>query len=67
MLEETIRDKCSQIFDEALYIVSDSNTLEKHKDLFIEQSKALLQNILHVQRTIVTVAKHVKTRGTRGT
>lgn len=38
LLDKVIRDKCSKMFDEAMYIANDFNTLTKHKDLFIEQS-----------------------------
>lgn len=36
--EKIIRNKCSKIYNEALYIANDLDMLEKYKDLFIEQS-----------------------------
>lgn len=38
-LEKIIHNRCSKIFNEAMYISNDFNMLKKYKDLFIEQSK----------------------------
>lgn len=42
ILENIMHDKCSRMFNEALYISNDIDMLKKYKDLFIEQSKLVL-------------------------
>lgn len=49
MADRIIQHKCSMIFNEAQYIAKDFSTLEKYKDLFIEQSKkTLLLRLLRI-------------------
>lgn len=43
------------IFNEAQYIAKDFNTLEKYKDLFIEQSKELYYYIYYVLYIIMVI------------
>lgn len=48
MADKIIQHKCSMIFNEAQYIAKDFKTLEKYKDLFIEQSKNFIITFYHV-------------------